>query len=88
MVWNKLITALRRENPACNDDGASAKKTKTPADGAENPGLVELPANKEPVFIVEQVCLDKLLAAYAIERYVAINLPLWTYSPPATRQTG
>lgn len=58
MVRNQLVSAFRRENLSRDDDSAGAEETKAPADGAEDPGLIELPANEEPVFVVEEVGLD------------------------------
>lgn len=87
MIRNKLVSALGRENLSRDDDSAGAEEAKAPADGAEDPGLIELPANEEPVFVVEQICLDDPSALCIRWKSTAINLPLSTYSPPAKRQT-
>lgn len=41
-----------------DDNPASAKKTNAPADRAKDPRLVESPSDEEPVFVIEQVCLN------------------------------
>lgn len=58
MIGDKLITALRRQDLSRNNDRARADQTKAPTDSAEDPGLVQTPANEEPVFIVEEICLQ------------------------------
>lgn len=58
MIWNQLVATLRGQNVSRDDHGSRAEQTDAPAHGAENPRLIKLPANKEPVLVVEQICLE------------------------------
>jgi hypothetical protein len=58
MIRDELITPLGRQNLRSDDDRARADQTKAPTDSAENPRLVQLPANEEPVLVVEKICLQ------------------------------
>lgn len=59
MIGNQLIATLRGQDLSSHENGASAEETNAPASRAKDPRLVELPANKEPVLVVIQVCLMK-----------------------------
>lgn len=74
MVRDELIATLGREDLSREDDSASAKQTQAPTDGAKDPRFIELPANEEPVLVVEQICL---------ERHVSLEL----YSPLSHAKT-
>lgn len=57
MVWNKLITTLRGQGIGRDRDCASANQADAPANSTKHPGLIELPSDKESVFVVEQISL-------------------------------
>lgn len=58
MIRDQLITTFRGQNLSRDNDRASTEKTDAPADSAKYPRLIKMPPNKEPVFIIEQVCLE------------------------------
>jgi hypothetical protein len=53
MVRNQLIPTLGRQDLASHDNRACAENTQAPANSAKDPGLVKLPADEEPVFVIE-----------------------------------
>jgi hypothetical protein len=57
MILNQLIATFRGQYLSRNNDRASAEETETPADGTKDPGIVEVPAREEPVFVIVEVCL-------------------------------
>jgi hypothetical protein len=58
MIRNQLIPTLRRKDLGSHNNRASAEKANTTTDSAKDPRLVQFPANKEAILVIEQVCLQ------------------------------
>ena len=54
---NRLIVVLGRQKHRSGDHTNSIEEQHHPADGAQNEGLVQLPAYEEPVVVLEQIRL-------------------------------
>jgi hypothetical protein len=58
MIRNQLIPTLRRKDLGSHNNRARAEKANTTTDSAKDPRLVQFPANKEAILVIEQVCLQ------------------------------
>lgn len=61
-LWNHLVVILRRQHKGGADNTGCVEKKDNPADSAEDPGLVEGPADEEAVVVLIQVDLQRWLA--------------------------
>ena len=57
VIRNQLIASLARQDERSHRNGQGAESLKAPGNGAHDPTLVKIPANKEAIVVFEEVGL-------------------------------
>lgn len=60
MIRNQLVASFRGQDLGSQNDCTSAEKTDAPTNCTKDPGLIKLPANKESVLVIKQICLHPI----------------------------